>query len=352
MKRIILTGGGTAGHITPNIALLPKLKENGYEVYYIGSYDGMEKQLIKDCGIEYFEISTGKLRRYKSLKNLTDPFRVLNGVRQSINIIKKLKPDVIFSKGGFVSVPVVLAAKTQKIPTIIHESDITPGLANKISIPFATKVCCTFPETLDELPEEKAILSGSPIREELMKGDKEKAKKFVGFTNNKPVILVMGGSLGSVAVNNAIRGVLDELLKTFNIIHLCGEDKVDKDYENINGYKQYEYIKDELKDMFALSDIIISRAGANAICEILALQKPNILIPLPKKISRGDQLLNADSFKKLGYSEVLNEDEITNEIMLNNIINLYNNKEKYIEKMKKSQQNNAIDIIINLIQNI
>ena len=176
MKRIILTGGGTAGHVTPNIALLPRLKELGYDIHYIGSYTGIEKELIEQFHIPYHGISSGKLRRYFSMQNFTDPFRVLKGFGEANRLIKTLKPDVIFSKGGFVSVPVVLAGKKCHVPTIIHESDMTPGLANKLSIPSATKVCCNFPETLKYLPADKAVLTGSPIRRELLKGNKEVEK--------------------------------------------------------------------------------------------------------------------------------------------------------------------------------
>ena len=221
MKRIILTGGGTAGHVTPNIALIPKLRELGYDIQYIGSYNGIEKELIEPFGIPYHGISSGKLRRYFSLQNFTDPFRVIKGFGEARKLIKSLKPDVIFSKGGFVSVPVVLAGKRCKVPVIIHESDMTPGLANKLAIPSAVKVCCNFPETLDALPEGKAVLTGSPIRQELLTGDKGAARKMCGFTDEKPVILVIGGSLGAVAVNEAVRASLPELLKQFQIIHLC-----------------------------------------------------------------------------------------------------------------------------------
>ena len=223
MKRIILTGGGTAGHVTPNIALIPKLRELGYDIQYIGSYNGIEKELIEPFGIPYHGISSGKLRRYFSLQNFTDPFRVIKGFGEARKLIKSLKPDVIFSKGGFVSVPVVLAGKRCKVPVIIHESDMTPGLANKLAIPSAVKVCCNFPETLDALPEGKAVLTGSPIRQELLTGDKDAARKMCGFTDEKPVILVIGGSLGAVAVNEAVRAALPELLKQFQIIHLCGK---------------------------------------------------------------------------------------------------------------------------------
>ena len=307
MKRIILTGGGTAGHVTPNIALLPRLKELGYDIHYIGSYTGIEKDLIKQFEIPYHGISSGKLRRYFSVQNFTDPFRVLKGFREANKLIKELKPDVIFSKGGFVSVPVVMAGKRRHVPTIIHESDMTPGLANKISIPSATKVCCNFPETLEHLPKEKAVLTGSPIRQELLEGSRSSALEFCGLADDKPVILIIGGSLGSVAVNNAVRSVLPELLKDFHVIHLCGKGKMDDSLKSLKGYVQFEYIQNQLKDLFALTDVVISRAGANAICELLALHKPNLLIPLSANASRGDQILNARSFERQGFSIVLEE---------------------------------------------
>ena len=350
MKRIILTGGGTAGHVTPNIALLPRLKELNYDIHYIGSYNGIEKELIEAFGIPYHGISSGKLRRYFSLQNFTDPFRVIRGFGEAKKLIKLLKPDVIFSKGGFVSVPVVLAGKKCKIPTIIHESDMTPGLANKLSIPSATKVCCNFPETVSELPADKAVLTGSPIRQELLSGNRQKALDFTGFTDSKPVILVIGGSLGAVAVNEAVRRVLPNLLKDFQVIHLCGKNKVDPSLNGLDGYVQYEYIKDELKDLFALTDIVISRAGANAICELLALHKPNLLIPLSANASRGDQILNARSFERQGFSLVLEEEEITNENFLAAVHELYDNRAKYIDAMAKSNQQDSIDTIIDLIE--
>lgn len=352
MKRIILTGGGTAGHVTPNIALLPRLKELQYDIHYIGSYNGMEKELIEQMGIPYHGISSGKLRRYHSWQNFTDPFRVIKGFSEAKRLVKILKPDVIFSKGGFVSVPVVLAGKSRHVPTIIHESDLTPGLANKLSIPSASKVCCNFPETLEHLPAGKAVLTGSPIRQELLSGNAFKAKEMVGFTSDKPVIMVMGGSLGSVAVNEAVRSVLPELLKDFQVIHLCGRGKVDATLSALDGYVQYEYIQDELKDLFALTDIVVSRAGANAICELLALHKPNLLIPLSAKASRGDQILNARSFERQGYSKVLEEEELSPELLLKTIRDLYRNKESYIEAMKHSAQQNSIDIIIDLIESL
>lgn len=350
MKRIILTGGGTAGHVTPNIALLPRLRELQYDIHYIGSYNGIEKELIEQFGIPYHGISSGKLRRYFSVQNFTDPFRVLKGFGEAKRLIRLLKPDVIFSKGGFVSVPVVMAGKKCKVPVIIHESDMTPGLANKLSFPSATKVCCNFPETVELLPADKAVLTGSPIRQELLEGDAQKARDFTGLTEDKPVILIIGGSLGAVAVNNAVRTCLPELLKDFQVIHLCGRGKLDPTLNNLNGYVQYEYIKDELKDLFALTDIVISRAGANAICELLALHKPNLLIPLSANASRGDQVLNARSFERQGFSMVLEEEEITDEKFLSCIRQLYENRQSYKDAMSRSRQQDSIDTIIDLIE--
>lgn len=350
MKKIVLTGGGTAGHVTPNIALLPALKEAGFEVSYMGSYDGIEKKLISDFNIPYTGIATGKFRRYLDPKNLTDPFRVIKGFGEARKHLKELKPDVVFSKGGFVSVPVVRAAASLGIPCIIHESDMTPGLANKICIPVARKVCCNFPETMNALPEGKAVLTGSPIRSELTQGNKLAGLDMCGFSANKPVIMVIGGSLGALNVNKAVREALPQLLEDFQVVHLCGKGKIDNLYLNTPGYKQFEYIKTELKDLFAMADIVISRAGANAICELLALKKPNLLIPLPSASSRGDQLLNAASFASQGFSIVLDEDDLTTQLLVKKIHELFDNRAEYIQTMKNSGQMDSIPTIIQLIE--
>lgn len=350
MKKIILTGGGTAGHVTPNLALCPELKKNGFEINYIGSYNGMEKDLVEKSGIPYYGISSGKLRRYFDLKNFTDPFRVMKGYFEARHLIKKLKPNVVFSKGGFVAVPVVMAASHAGIPVISHESDMTPGLANKLSLAFCTKICCNFPETLQYLPEDKAILTGCPIREELLTGDRESGLKLTGFNSSKPVLLVMGGSLGSVKVNQAVRSILPDLLKDYQIVHLCGKGNLDETLTSMPGYVQYEYMSEPLKHLFAMADIIISRAGANAICELLALQKPALLIPLSAAASRGDQILNAKSFKKQGFSDVLEEEDVTPETLYQAVSSLYENRETYIQAMKNSNQSNAVLRVVSLIK--
>ncbi len=350
MKRIVLTGGGTAGHVTPCIALLPGLKEEGYDIHYIGSQNGIERKLIEELGVPYYGISSGKLRRYFDPKNFSDPFKVMKGYLQAKKLLKKLKPDVVFSKGGFVTVPVVLAAKKVKIPAIIHESDMTPGLANKLAIPAAKKVCANFPETLKYLPPEKAVLTGTPIRKELFSGNKLSGLDFCGFTANKPVILIIGGSTGSRVINEVIRGMLPTLLRDYQIIHLCGKDNLEDKLSNLESYVQFEYIKKELSDLFAAADLVISRAGANAICELLALRKPNILIPLSLKSSRGDQILNAESFERQGYSYVLTEEELSVSSLLQAIGDVMGNRNKYIEAMNQSELNNSIGTIIGLIK--
>ena len=351
MKKIVLTGGGTAGHVTPNIALLPALREKGFEVFYIGSKNGIEKELIEKTGVPYYGISSGKLRRYFDLKNFTDPFRVLKGFAEARKLLKEIRPDVVFSKGGFVSVPVVRAAAALKIPVISHESDMTPGLANRLSIPAATKVCCNFPETLANLPEGKAVLTGCPIRRELYQGSREKALAFTGLSGEKPVLMVTGGSLGAKAVNEAVRAALPKLLPVFDIVHLCGTGKADASHTE-SGYLQYEYISEEMADLFALADVVISRAGANAICEISALAIPNVLIPLPLGASRGDQILNARSFEKQGFSLVLEEENTTPDTLYDAVMQVYENRDQYKAAMHAAPQKDAVAVITDLLANV
>ncbi len=352
MKRIVLTGGGTAGHVTPNIALMPALEEAGYKISYIGSYEGMERKMIEDLNIPYAGVATGKLRRYWDLRNFTDPFRVLKGYREAKANLKYYQPDVVFSKGGFVSVPVVRAAAALKIPCIVHESDFTPGLANKLCFPVATKICCNFPETLDMLPKGKGVLTGSPVRRELFEGDAARGRAFCGFTEDKPVLMVIGGSLGAMAVNQAVRDALPHLLEKYQVVHICGKDKMDNLLLTTPGYKQFEFVGEELKDIFAVADLVISRAGANAICELLALQKPNILIPLPSKSSRGDQLLNAQSFADQGFSIVIDQDDLVPSDLIKQVDHLYKNRQKYISAMSSSQQKDGITEIMHVIQEV
>jgi UDP-N-acetylglucosamine--N-acetylmuramyl-(pentapeptide) pyrophosphoryl-undecaprenol N-acetylglucosamine transferase len=349
-KKIILTGGGTAGHVMVNLALIPKLKEQGWDIAYIGSHQGIERELISKVeGVPYFPISTGKLRRYFDWNNFKDPFKVLKGTFQAYRIIKKEKPSIVFSKGGFVSVPVIIGAWLNGVPSIIHESDITPGLANKIAMPFATKICVTFPETLRHVKEEKGIYIGAVVREELKRGNADKGREYCQFEKGKPVLLVMGGSLGSKRINDALRANLQALLDDFQIVHICGKGNVDPQWTNKKGYKQFEYVHEELPHLMAMADIVLSRAGANSIFEFLALRKPMLLIPLSKEASRGDQILNARSFEKSGYAEVLMEENLTNESLRNAIYHLYQNKDRYRQNMDRSDAGDALQKLLELI---
>ncbi len=349
--KIIMTGGGTAGHVTPNLALMPKLKENDFEIKYIGSNDGIEKEIITKNNIPFYGISSGKLRRYFSMQNFTDPFKVLKGIGQSLQILSKEKPDVIFSKGGFVAVPVVIAASMKKIPVVAHESDMTPGLANKLSAPFCDKLCVTFRESLKYIKGDKGILTGSPIREDILKGNKSEGLKICNFEGRKEVLFIMGGSLGSQLINNEIRKNLKRLLKDFDIIHICGKGNIDKNLTNQKGYKQFEYVSEELPHLMKCADYIISRAGANSIFEFLALKKPTLLIPLSKKASRGDQILNSRSFEKEGYSLVIEEEELQGDALYNKILELKEKKDELVSCMNKSESTNAVDSIVKILLN-
>lgn len=349
MKKILLTGGGTAGHVTPNIALLPYLKEAGFEVEYMGSYDGIERQLIEEQGIPYHGIDSGKLRRYASLQNLTDPIHILHGLSEAKKYMKKNRPDIIFSKGGFVSVPVIFAAAKYNIPIVIHESDLSPGLANKLSIPKATCMCYNFPETAKYLEGKKAIHTGLPVRKELKEGDPAKGYAMCGFSQDKPVLMIIGGSLGSVIINENIRKIVPELLEHYYICHICGKDKVDDSMNNIPGYKQFEYVGEGLSDLFAAAELIISRAGANVIYEIASLKKPSLLIPLDLNASRGDQILNAQSFERQGFSKVLREADMTPETLLDTILKLDAEKETYIAALSAAEEKNAAQKVTEIL---
>lgn len=350
MKRIVMTGGGSSGHVTPNIALIPRLVELGYQIHYIGSKNGMEKPLIEKEGIPYHSISAGKLRRYLDLENFIDIFRVLDGVRQSVSILRKLKPSIVFSKGGFVSCPVVWAAWLCKIPVVIHESDMTPGLTNRLSMPFASKVCYTFPESGHHIPGNKGVPTGIPIRQALYKGKRERGLKRCGFSEGKPVIMVMGGSQGAESINSAVRNALPVLLREFQICHICGKGNVNPDFSRFHGYRQFEYSNEEQPDLYAAADLLVSRAGATSLFEILALRKPNLLIPLSRKASRGDQILNAGSFERQGFSQVLLEENLTEENLIDGIRKVHRERDVYIRAMSRNEEDDGVNKICAVLE--
>jgi UDP-N-acetylglucosamine--N-acetylmuramyl-(pentapeptide) pyrophosphoryl-undecaprenol N-acetylglucosamine transferase len=351
MKRIILTGGGSAGHVTPNLALIPELRREGWDISYIGTAEGIERELITPTGIQYYTIAAGKLRRYRDLKNLTDPFRVLKGIGQAFRIIKRLRPNVVFSKGGFVAVPVVVGAWLNRVPVVAHESDLTPGLANKLSFPFVTKICATFPETVAYLPRRKGVLTGSPIRPELLRGNAQDGLKETGFAGAKPVLLAIGGSLGAAHINEALREALPDLQAEFDIIHICGKGKIEQSLIARPGYRQYEYVRAELADLLAAADLVVSRAGANFLFELLALKKPTLLIPLPKGSSRGDQILNAASFQKQGFSMVLPDEALTAASLTEAVAELYGKRKTMIAAMEAYPLRDGVGAVMQQIKN-
>lgn len=348
MKRIIFTGGGTAGHVTPNIALIERLEVEGWEIHYIGTREGMEHELLKKLPqVTYHTISSGKLRRYFSWQNFIDPFRVIKGVFQSRRIVREVAPDVIFSKGGFVSVPVVIGAG--RVPVVSHESDYTPGLANRIAAVFSDTVCVSFEDTLAFVKGGKGVYTGTPIRSELYRGDAARAKAMTGFAGIKPVLLVMGGSLGAKKLNDLLHAALDELLTRFDIVHLCGRGKECPEL-NQPGYVQYEYVHEELPDLFALCDIVLSRAGANAVFELLALNKPALLVPLTLSSTRGDQLHNAKYFEKKGYALWIDQDTATKETLIAALDEVYRRREELIKTMEKDLRSDGTDEVLDVIK--
>ena len=362
-KRILLTGGGTAGHVTPNCALLPRLRGLGYDIHYIGTAEGIERGLIAGEHVPYHAIPAGKLRRYSDIRNLTDIVRIKIGFLKSLFLIAKIKPGICFSKGGFVSCPVVWASWLLRVPVVIHESDISPGLANRLSLPFASAVCYSFPETATHLPKRKSVLTGIPVRETLLGGDPEKGRALCGFEDRKPVLLVTGGSQGAQAINAAVREALGRLLPEFNVCHLCGRGNCAEDrhpsvsiaggpIRPLGGYAQFEYVNQELADLFALADTVVSRAGATTLFELLALQKPALLIPLPLGASRGDQILNAQSFEKQGWGRVLPQERMTPETLAENVREVFNHRQEMALSMKEKGPANGTEKVIAVIEGI
>lgn len=349
MKRIVLTGGGTAGHVTPHLALLPHLQERGYDIHYIGAQGSIEQQMMAMPGVTYHPISVGKLRRYFDLKNLSDPFRVMKGVFQSIGLMGKLRPDVVFSKGGFVAVPVVIAAWLRRVPAVAHESDITPGLANRISARFVKKIAATFPECTQALGK-KGVLTGTPLRPQLFFGSRQEGLRIAGFEGVKPVLLMMGGSQGAQSVNAALRAALPDILPHMDVFHLCGQGNLEPGLEGAPGYFQKEFMTDDLPHALAAADLVLSRAGANALCEFQALQKPMLLVPLPRSASRGDQILNAKSYEHRGLAHVLLQEDMNKDSLVHALLALQQAAPALKEALKKAPPADGTEGVLMLIE--
>lgn len=351
---LLFTGGGTAGHVIPNIALIQRFLSLDWNIFYIGSKKSVEQKILSHYPISYYSIQTGKLRRYFSVKNFIDPFKIIVGIFQAWFLLRKHRPCVLFSKGGFVAFPVVIAAWLWRIPVIVHESDFTPGLANKLSFPFAKTICVTFSEAKKNFQRQskKLIVTGIPIRPELFVGDAARARKHCGFTDDKPIVLIIGGGQGAAVINQTIRNALTDLLTQYQIIHLCGQGKCDPAYENKKGYMQYEFAAETLADFFAAAELVVSRSGANTLYEILALKKPHILIPLSKKASRGDQIHNANYFKEKGMSTVIPEEDLSKDLLIQRINEVYANKDEICHKLDNLALPDSIEIISELIKKV
>lgn len=350
MQTILFTGGGSAGHVTPNLALIKKFQQQNWHVIYIGSANSLEEDIVKRIHVPYYTIACGKLRRYFSWQNFLSPFKVMVGIIQAFLLCQKLKPNIVFSKGGFVAFPVVVGAWLNRIPVIAHESDLTPGLANRLTFPFARTICVTFPEGKKFFKNQhKVVVTGTPIRSELLTGDAVNGRIICKFTHEKPILFIYGGGLGSQSINRAVRDSLTKLLPEFQIIHICGKAKIDIQLSNIPGYIQFEYVNEELPDLIACADIVISRAGANSLYELLALQKPHLLIPLSKKASRGDQIANANYFCQQGLSLMLEEEKLTEESLLKQIILLKDKSAEFKQKLAANKLPDSVQLIYDLL---
>lgn len=362
-EKIVLTGGGTAGHIWPHFALFDcqgsKLKEsflgNALEVHYMGSRGGMEQELVKAEQPEwhYHEIATGKLRRYFSFQNFLDLFNVILGFFQAFFLLGKIKPGVIFSKGGFVSAPVVWAGWIRKIPVVIHESDATLALATKLTIPFAKKILTSFPETKEQVPlkfQKNVLQIGLPLRESLFSIEKQQGKSHFKFSDNsRKTLLIFGGSLGARSLNEKIFEIIPELVKQYDVIHITGKGNQKNLSVETNHYKQFEFLREEMKFAYAAADLAICRAGASSIFELAAARIPMILIPLGLHASRGDQIINAQIFEKHNWALSRNETEFVGQAALDCIHAVANKIESYKSKLQTAPSKDSAKKIANLL---
>ncbi len=349
--KILLTGGGSAGHVTPNLALASELIARGYDVHYVGRGEGIEKDLIAPTGLPYHSLSAGKLRRYLSLENLTDIGRIAKGVIDALRVVRGVRPALVFSKGGFVSCPVIWAAWLNRIPAVVHESDFSPGLANKLSAPFARRICYAFPETGEHFAASKRVHTGIPVRPSLLGGDAEEGRRICGFRDDaKPTLLIIGGSLGSRIMNDTVRTARPELLPHFNICHVVGPTHDVASGDDPPGYFALPYAGEELAHLLALADLVLSRAGATTLFELLAARKPHLLVPLSTQASRGDQIQNAQCFERLGYSDVLPEEALAPDTLCAALHATYTKREQFAKQMAEAPVANATERVVEAIE--
>jgi len=346
---LLLTGGGTAGHVTPNLALLPALRARGFAVEYVGSHAGIERRLVVEAGLPYHAVQTGKLRRYASFENLIDLLRIPVGILQAALLVRRLRPSVVFSKGGFVGVPVVVGAWLNRVPVVVHESDLTPGLANRLSFPFARRICLSFRETADQLPGRNVVYTGTPVRAALRGGDRARGLARFGLDAGRRTLLVFGGSQGALAINEALRAALPSLPDDLQVLHVCGAGHLAADLEGRPRYRQYEYLDAEFGDAFACADVVVSRAGANSLAELIALRKPAVVIPLPTAASRGDQIDNARLFADKGFGIVLDQADLTPASLLARVEQALDRASGIAAAMERAEAHDPVERIADLL---
>lgn len=351
--KVAFTGGGSAGHVTPNIALIEQLLAQGDEVHYFGTAQGIEHELIAPLKIPYHTVSSERLRRYFDWRNFLTPFKVIAGLLAAVTKVHQVKPDVLFSKGGFVSFPVVVGAWVNRIPVIIHESDLSPGLANKLSFPFATKICVGFKEAMSSIThKEKVVFTGSPLRQAIFDADVSRAHEELGLDPERKIIMVTGGSQGARHINEVVRQELDTLLKLGQVVHLCGKGNLDERFEGRQGYLQLEYLNERFADLMAASSVVICRAGANTLLELVKLERPSVLIPLPLASSRGDQHLNAKNFQAQGMAKMLPDEQLNGSSLLEAVEDVLANQARYQEALRAYDLPESKQLICDLIKEL
>ena len=344
MIRAVVTGGGSAGHVVPTLPIIEALLARNWNISYIGSDSGLEEQLVAALDVRYFGVRPGKLRRYWSFDNLVDAFRVPLCVLQVFGILGRIRPDVVFSKGGFVAFPVVVAAWLRRIPVVAHESDLSPGLANRLTLPFIASLCVNFDAT--RVNARRVVHTGTPVRESLVRGDRERGLIATGFSGERPILAVVGGSLGAERLNLTVREALSALTRAFDVLHVCGAGKVDPSCLGTAGYEQRDFVGDEWGDILAAADLVVSRSGANSLCELLTLRKPNLLVPLPALASRGDQIENAAYAETRGFSMVVAEADLTPDVLVDRVTALHRNSPSWRERLQAFQAPDSAGLII------
>jgi UDP-N-acetylglucosamine--N-acetylmuramyl-(pentapeptide) pyrophosphoryl-undecaprenol N-acetylglucosamine transferase len=355
-RMIVVTGGGTGGHIFPTIAVIGELKRRGYEeILWIGSKNGSEREWAKKVGVRYHGILAGKLRRYFSLRNFVDLFKVFWGTAQSFFLFCRKKPQIIFSKGGFVSVPPVLASRTFSVPVVTHESDTVPGLATRIISRCATAVCVSFQSTADFFPGRDVFFTGNPIREVVLQGSAERGVSWLGFEGNLPIVFAVGGSTGASAINETVWKMLEEGDLSFNLVHQCGRGNLNEGLSGRKRYRQFEFLDEQMGDVLQAASVVVSRAGAGALYEIGLLKKASILIPLPLSASRGEQIENARYYEEHGACVVIPQESLTPELLkleIEELLSGSDRRERVGQAARQLVRENASEAIAGIIDDI